>query len=160
MTIVHFHLLLNHVPVVGAALGAVLLVYAVVRRSNEVAKLALALCAALAVITVAVFFTGEPAEEAIEHMPGFSNAIVEPHEELALLSTIAFVGLGVLGLAALAYFRRRLLPRWVAAAGLALSLTVSGMMAVTANLGGQIRHSEIRAGANLGSTDGDDEHRK
>jgi uncharacterized membrane protein len=160
MNIVHMHLLLNHVPVVGAALGAVLLAYAVVRRSSEVAKLALALFAALAVVTVAVFFTGEPAEEAIEHMPGFSNTIVEQHEELALLSTIAFAGLGALGLAALVYFRRRLLPRWAAATGLALSLTISGMMAVTANLGGQIRHSEIRAGASLGSTDSDDEHRR
>jgi uncharacterized membrane protein len=160
MNIVHFHLLLNHVPVVGVALGAVLLTYAVIRRSSEVAKLALALSAALAVVTVAVFFTGEPAEEAIEHMPAFSNAIVEQHEELALLSTLAFVGLGALGVTALVYFRRRLLPRWVTATGLALSLTVSGMMAVTANLGGQIRHSEIRVGASLGSTDGDDEHRQ
>ncbi len=160
MTIVHIHLLLNHVPIVGAALGAVLLAYAVVRRSSEVAKVALALFAALAAVTVAVFFTGEPAEEAIEHMPGFSNAIVESHEELALVSTIAFAGLGALGLAALAYFRRRLLPRWVAATGLALSLTISAMMAVTANLGGQIRHSEIRAAVSPGSTDSDDEHRQ
>lgn len=160
MNIVHLHLLLNHVPVVGAALGAVLLAYAVIRHSSEVAKLTLTLFAMLAVVTVAVFFTGEPAEEAIEHLPGFSDAIVEQHEELALLSTIAFVGLGAFGLTALVYFRRRLLPRWVAATGLALSLTISGMMAVTANLGGQIRHSEIRADASLGSTDGDDEHRK
>lgn len=160
MSIVHIHLLLNHVPVVGATLGTLLLAYAVVRRSSEIAKLALALFAALAVVTVAVFFTGEPAEEAIEHLPGFSNASVEVHEELALLSTIAFAAVGALGLAALAYFRRRLLPRWVAVTGLALSLTISGMMAVTANLGGQIRHSEIRAGTNLGSTDADDEHRR
>ena len=160
MSIVHIHLLLNHVPVVGAALGAVLLAYAVIRRSSEVAKLSLALFAALAVLTVAVFFTGEPAEEAIEHLPGFSDASVEAHEELALLSTIAFVALGALGLTALVYFHRRLLPRWVAVTGLALSLTISGMMAVTANLGGQIRHSEIRADARLGSADGDDEQRR
>lgn len=38
MSIVHIHLLLNHVPVVGAVLGAVLLAYAVVRRSSEVAR--------------------------------------------------------------------------------------------------------------------------
>jgi uncharacterized membrane protein len=155
MNIVHVHLLLNHVPVVGAVLGAALLVYALIRRNSEVAKLSLALFAALAVVAVAVFFTGEPAEEAIEQLPGFSNTITEQHEELALASTIALGSFGVVALAALAYYRRKLLPRWATATGLAISLTIGGLLAATANLGGQIRHSEIRPGANLGNADSD-----
>ena len=151
MSIVHLHLLLNHIPVVGALLGIVVLAYAVIRHNSEIAKMSLALFAALAAIAVAVFFTGEPAEEAIEILPGFSDAIVERHEELALLSTIAFGSFGILALAALAYYRRRLLPQWTAMAALLLSLSVGGLMAATANLGGQIRHSEIRAAGNNGA---------
>lgn len=146
MSIVHLHLWLNHVPVVGSIIGIALLGYALVRRNSEISKLSLALFAVLGVVAIAVFLTGEPAEEVVERLPGFSQSITESHEELARLSTIALVGFGVLGLAALAYFRRRLLPRWVAAAGLAISLTIGGMLAATANLGGQIRHSEIRSG--------------
>lgn len=164
MNIVHLHLLLNHIPVVGALIGIALFTYAVIRRNSEVAKITLALFVILAVIAGAVFFTGEPAEEAIEHLPGFSSALTERHEELARVSTLGFVGFALLGLATLAYYRRRQLPRWITATGLAISLTIGGLMAATANLGGQIRHSEIRAAAVAGDRgseeqNGEQEHR-
>jgi hypothetical protein len=49
------------------------------------------------------------------------------------------------GVAALILYRRSALPRWLTMLGLVAA--VGAMMAYTANLGGQIRHSEIRAGA-------------
>jgi hypothetical protein len=56
---------------------------------------------------------------------------------------------GVTGIAALIgliIFRRaEKLPGWVIGAALVLSLATSGLMGWTANLGGQIRHTEIRA---------------
>lgn len=161
MSIVHLHLWLNHVPVVGSIIGIALLGYALVRRNSELSKLSLALFVLLGAVAIAVFFTGEPAEEAVQRLPGFSESITERHEELALFSTIALVGFGVVGLAALAYYRRRLLPRWIAAASLAVSLTIGGLLAATANLGGQIRHSEIRSGAaaTLGDRESESEER-
>ena len=41
---------------------------------------------------------------------------------------------------------------------LATSLLVGGLMAWTANLGGQIRHTEIRSGANAPAVSGDKNH--
>ncbi len=146
MSVVHLHLLMNHVPIVGALIGIALLAYAYFRRSSEVGKLSLGLFVALAAVSILVFLTGEPTEEAVENVAGVSGSITEEHEEIARVATIAVVALGALGLGALALFRRRLLPRGVIAAGLAMSLVVGGLMAVTANLGGQIRHSEIRSG--------------
>lgn len=150
MSVVHLHLLLNHVPVVGALVGVALLLYAVMRRSSEIGKVALALFAVLAAVSVAVFLTGEPAEEIVENLSGYSQSITEEHEELARIAMIVMVGFGILAIGALVYFRRKLLPRWLAAASLLVSLTVGGLMAATANLGGQIRHSEIRSGAPAG----------
>lgn len=150
MSIVHLHLLLNHIPVVGALVGIALLVYAVMRRSSEVGKVALALFAALAAVSIAVFLTGEPAEEVVENLPGFSESITEQHEELARVAMIVMVGFGVLAIGALVYLRNRLLPRWLAATSLLLSLVGGGLMAAAANLGGQIRHSEIRSGTPAG----------
>lgn len=155
MSVVHLHLLLNHIPVVGAFLGIVLLGYALIRRNSEIGKLSLALFASLAAVSIAVFLTGEPAEEVIEHLPGFSDVITDRHEDLARTSTIAMVAFGALGLTALAYYRRRVLPRWVAAAGLATGLTIGGLLTATANVGGQIRHSEIRPDAAAASGDRD-----
>ena len=59
MSLVHLHLLLNHLPVIGAFFGVLLLAVALARRSSELAKVALAFFAFLGAVSVAVFFTGD-----------------------------------------------------------------------------------------------------
>ena len=92
-----------------------------------------------------VYFTGEPAEEIVEHLPGVKEPIIEEHEESAL---IAFIVVGILGIFALgALWRYRhvdAIPERVIIAGLIISIVVCGLMARTPDLGGKIRHSEIR----------------
>jgi hypothetical protein len=92
------------------------------------------------VIAIGVYFTGEPAEELIEHLAGFSEPLVERHEEAALIATI---GISILGLSAVAGLTLRV-GTWYPKAVLLLTLVVAALMGWTANLGGQIRHSEIR----------------
>ncbi|HET7228412.1 MAG TPA: hypothetical protein VFJ16_00280 [Longimicrobium sp.] len=147
MSTVHLHLLLNHVPVIGMVIGLFLLAWAVVRRDQGLARVTLGLFAILAVVVLATFLTGEPAEEAVEGLAGVTEGTIERHEEAALLATIALGVLGALSLGALARFRRRPLPHGVSALLLAVALVPAGAMGWAANLGGQIRHSEIRAGA-------------
>src|SRR5512140_1965426 len=106
MSPAHIHLALNHLPVVGTLLGLLLLLFGVVRRSDEVQKAALAVFVVAALLAVPTYFTGESTEEIVEHLPGVSEALIERHEDAAL---VAFAALGVLGLAALgalALFRR------------------------------------------------------
>ena len=147
MSAVHLHLLLNHVPVIGTLLALCLLAYAALRRDDGVARVSLGLFALLTLVAIAVFLTGEPAEEAVEGLAGVPESLVERHEEAALLSTIALGVMGGLSLAALFWFRRRAIPRTAALLLLAAALLPAGAMAWTASLGGQIRHSEIRPGA-------------
>lgn len=145
MSLVHLHLLMNHVPVIGAAFGVLLLALALYRKSSELAKVGLGVFGLLGAVSVLVFLTGEPAEGAVERLPDFSKSIAEQHEEIALAATIAMGVLGALTLLALWRYRNRDLPRGVAGATLVLALGATGVMAYTANLGGQIRHTEIRA---------------
>ena len=152
MSSVHLHLMLNHVPVIGAMLAILLLALAVARRSSELGKASLGLFALLGAVSIVVFLTGEPAEELVETLPGFSEAITERHEEAALVATIAMAALGALALGALVAFRRAL-PRWVAVGGLVLALCAGGLMGYTAYLGGQVRHTEVRPGASASSSD-------
>jgi glucan phosphoethanolaminetransferase (alkaline phosphatase superfamily) len=151
MSIVHMHLLLNHVPVIGTLFVLLLLAVAVWRRSTEIGKLALFCVVGVALVAGVVFLTGEPAEEAVEHVVGVSESIIHEHEETAEAALFSSGLAGVVALVMLWWYRRRELPRWVAAAALVLALGVGGLMARTANLGGQIRHSEIRAGATVES---------
>jgi uncharacterized membrane protein len=145
MSLTHLHLLLNHFPVIGALIVTALLGWAVLRRSGEITRVSLGMIAAIGIIAVIVFFTGEPAEEAIENLPGFSEAITERHEEFALIATIVIGSLAALALAALGMFRNKDIPRWVSLWSFMLSLVASGTMGYTALLGGQIRHTEVRS---------------
>lgn len=72
----HLHLLLNHVPVIGTLLGLLLLLVAFGRKSEELKKVTLGLFVLIALVTVPVYLTGEPAEEMIENIPGISKAIL------------------------------------------------------------------------------------
>jgi hypothetical protein len=124
-----------------------LLIAALPRHDQPRARSALWLLVALGLATLAVFLTGEPAEEAVEDLPGVAESLIELHEEAALAATIAVGLVATFALGVLAWFRRRPLPRWPILVATAATLAVSGMMAWTANLGGMIRHTEIRSGA-------------
>jgi hypothetical protein len=154
MNSIHLHLLLNHVPVIGALLGLALLSVAYLRRSDELGKFALGAFAALGAVSVVVFLTGEPAEEIVEKLPGFSEALTERHEEAALVATIVMGVVGFLSLIGLVVFRSRTLARWVVPTALVLALGATATIGYAANLGGQIRHTEIRAGGVPATTGG------
>jgi hypothetical protein len=126
-------------------LDVLLLAVAVARRSDELGRVALWLFALLAGTSVLVFLTGEPAEELVEKLPGFSEALTERHEEAAFVATVVTGLVGLFSLLVLAAFRKRPLARWATPVALVLALGASGAMGYAANLGGQIRHTEIRA---------------
>ena len=144
---VHIHLLLNHIPVIGMLIGLVVFALGVWRRNDSWTRLALGLFAVVAVASLATVLTGEGAEEAVERLPGVTDAVIEPHEEAAQVAAIGAYVLGAISIAALAWVRGRPLPRTLTVAVLPIVLLVAGLMAYAANLGGQIRHTEIRAGA-------------
>ena len=149
MNPVHLHLLLNHLPVIGAVAGALLLALPLVWRSAPVVKLSLGFLAVVGAMSVLVYLTGEPAEETIERLPGFSEQLVNRHEDAALVATIVTATLGALAAGALIIYRRKAVPRWLTMLGLLGALGSGAVMGYTANLGGQIRHPEIRSGGAL-----------
>lgn len=145
MSVVHLHLLLNHFPVIGAITGALLLAVALLRRSSELAKISLAFLAFVGAASVLVFVTGEPAQEALEKLPGFSERLVDRHEDMALVATIVTGTIGALALATMILYRRRTVPRWLSMLVLVCAVGSSAFMGYTAYLGGQIRHPELRS---------------
>ena len=74
---VHVHLMLNHIPVLGMVFTSLLLAYALIRDQAELRKAALALFILLALVTPAVYLSGEGAEEGVEHLAGVSEAAIE-----------------------------------------------------------------------------------
>ncbi len=149
MNLAHAHLLLNHLPPLGALFGFLLLAAATLRKSGELTRAAFATLALAGFLAIPAYYTGEPAEKVVENLPEVTEAVIGPHEDSAEASLIAALALGVLSCAGLMIYRGRALPRGLTLATLALALVVTAMMAWTAHLGGQIRHAEIRGGAPL-----------
>lgn len=148
MNTTHLHLVLNHIPVLGSAFGLALLIFALWRRSEELKKAALGVFVIVALLAVPAYLTGEPAEDVAEPLPGVSKPIIEQHEQAATIAFAGVVALGVGALAGLVLFHRgKVVPTWFGSLMLAVSLIVTGLMAWAANLGGQVRHTEIRPSA-------------
>ncbi len=143
----HLHLMLNHIPILGIVFGLALLAYALWRKSEEIKKAALGTFLVAALVAVPAYLTGEPSEDSVKSLPGVAKAIVEEHEEAASVAFTGIVVLGVVALAGLLLFRQSRVPIWFSTIILAASLIVSGLMLWTGNLGGKVRHTEIRAGA-------------
>lgn len=141
------HLALNHVPVIGSAGILLILLIATFQKREALTRLALGLAVLVALITIPVLRSGEPAEKRIEHEPGVTEKWISAHEDLAKISAIVMIGFGVVAAAALLTARGgKPLAKWVTPAALTLALATSVLMGVTAHRGGMIRHLELRPG--------------
>lgn len=153
MNEVYIHLLLNHVPVLTTLFGIPVLAYGWFRKQEQVMQVGLAFFVLGAIAALPVYFSGEGAEEAVEHLPGVIENLIEQHEDFAKIAMFFAEGLGLASLLALfALPRKPELARWVLPLIFVLSMGSAGTIIQTAHLGGQIRHSEIRAGASGGNT--------
>ena len=152
MTSVQLHLALTHVPVILSITGLLMLIVSFFIKNNVLLKISYTLLVVSAIAALPVYFTGEGAEEVVEHLPGVSEPLIEEHEEVAKMGLISIIVAGILALAAFFANRWKNVSKILNVAVLAAALVTGGLMARTAHLGGQIRHSEIRDG-NLAQAD-------
>jgi uncharacterized membrane protein len=141
----HLHLMMNHFPVVGIMGALLLLVYARIRNSEEVKMVSLGIFVLLALITIPVYISGGFAEDAVNKLSGVTEKYISRHADFALYALILMEALGILALTGLVLLRRSgSVPTWILNSVLVLSLATTAVIGFTANLGGQIRHTEIR----------------
>jgi len=147
MNAAHWHLVLNHLPVVGSLFTLLLLGWALLRHSDELQRTALGAVVLVMLTCFPAYFTGESAAEVAEKIPGVNKQLFEPHEEAAAKAfTVLFIA-GLVSLTALIWKRRVPLPNWICILVFVLLLATCGLMGWSANLGGKIRHPEISAHA-------------
>lgn len=140
----HLHLILNHFPIIGAAIVVIVLGYGVVINNDRIKQLGMFLIVMIGLITIFVFTTGNKAEGFIKGNEGVVEENIEPHEEFAKTSMIAMEVTAVLSLLGLILFRRnKPVPIWFGIILLILLIAVNFMMIYTGHLGGKISHSNI-----------------
>ncbi|MDG0818144.1 hypothetical protein [Bdellovibrio svalbardensis] len=145
MNFAHVHLIMNHIPVVGIPVALVFLAYGIFVGNLSARRFALLVLIGLAAMVLPVYFTGEPAEEVIEHLPGVAESFIESHEDAAKVSLVLTLVSGALAAVALVFQKddKKGRPMNFAVLGVAGLAVIS--LAYTANLGGKIRHTELRA---------------
>ncbi len=155
MDAVHFHLIFTHFPIVGTLIGIFIFGYGLYAKNESIQKVALVLFIAMAALTIPVYLSGEQAEETVEHLPGVNEHIIENHEELAEKAIWLMGFLGFLALISLIAISKRLaFARKLGIITFIMSLITFGVFASLGNLGGQIRHTEIR-NSNIKNGEGD-----
>jgi uncharacterized membrane protein len=141
----HVHLMINHFPVIGVLGGILLLAYALRRKSQEVKMVSLGVFVLVALTTIPVFLTGEGAEDVVKHIPDVTETYIGRHEKFAEVTLVLMEILGILSLIGLVLLRRRgAIPPSIVILVLVMSLITAILVGITANLGGQIRHTEVR----------------
>jgi FtsH-binding integral membrane protein len=145
MDAAHIHLLLNHVPILGTILATFLFAYAFFRNSDELKRLSMFLLVLAAVVAVPVFLTGEPSEEIVERLTGVDDRLIEEHESAATFALIFVIAAGLFSLFAMLLMRgRKEIAKWLVLGALVCGGVSAAAMARAGNLGGMIRHAEIR----------------
>lgn len=147
MTGTHLHLLVNHVPIIGALFALTLLVASMWYGRDVLQRTALVLLVVVGAAAGVSKLSGDPAEDGVRGKPGVTRASIHEHEEMADKAFLAAVALGLFSVVALIRWRNVPLPANATRTALGGAIVVSGLMAYTGLLGGQIRHTEVRPGA-------------
>ena len=145
MNLAHIHLILNHIPVIGIPVALAFLLYGIYVKNQPSQRFALLVLIGLAAVVLPVYFTGEPAEEVVEHLPGVAESFIEAHESAAMFSLVLTLMTGAAAFIALWFQKDPKKSRLLnfAVVGVA-SLAVLSLL-YTANLGGKVRHTELRS---------------
>lgn len=158
MNAAHIHLVVNHLPLFAVLIGGGLLAFGMVANQTALTRAAFVLGVVAAIGAVVSVQSGERAEDIVEEYAGVSEDAIHDHEEAAEGAQWAVVALGLVSLLGLvapkSSARVRSAAEWAA---LALSVVSIALLARAANLGGLIRHPEIRTSAVEASMDAEDE---
>ena len=155
MDLAHLHLLLNHFPTIGTIMGGGLFVLSLITNSDDLKRASLVVLLGISLIAIPTYISGNGAQDAVKSLPGVSKTLIETHEGAALVALGFIEVTGAFAWLGLWQFRRLArVPNWNLAVILVLTAVSLGLMARASNLGGEIRHGEIRTEQGIVAPDG------
>jgi uncharacterized membrane protein len=148
MNLAHVHLWLNHFPTIGMIFGLGMFVMAIAGKSDDLKRAILVIFFAIALLSIPTFASGTAAGLALSKNPEVSKPMVDTHETAAFEALWFMELTGALAWLGLWQYRRlSRLPQGTLTAVLLAGLVTFALMTRAANIGGEIRHPEVRANA-------------
>lgn len=146
----HLHLVVNHLPIIFPIVGVIILLIAIFTKSDISKRNAYIVFILGAVASVAGMATGEGAEDAIENIQGVSENLMHRHEEAAEIFAGMSYFLGAVSLLGfLTSYRNFSLDKLMPVTILIVAGVSLYFAQEAGRTGGEIRHTEIRSGANI-----------
>ncbi len=146
----HWHLAVNHLPIIFPIVGIIVLVTGLISKSEAVKRTACMIFIIGALTSIAAMTSGEGAEEVVEKINGVTENYLENHEETAETFAILSYILGAVSLLGLwASFKQKTFSNVLAIGILVFAIVELFFAKQTGTSGGEIRHTEIRSGNNV-----------
>lgn len=144
MNLAHVDLILNHIPIIGIPVALAFLAFGLFKRNISIQRFSLIILFGIAVFAIPIYLTGEPAEHVVEHLLGGAESFIEGHEDAASYSLVLALATGAVALLALLFQTDPKQGRTVNFCVILVGIFAVGSPVYTANLGGEIRHTEFR----------------
>ncbi|WP_338359202.1 hypothetical protein [Yeosuana marina] len=155
----HFHLVINHMPIVGVLIGFLVLLSGYIIKSSQVKTTALGIFIFSTLTAIAAYYTGGGAENIVKNLPEISETLIHKHEELADIFFTMMLILGSASLLTLFFqFKKFVFVKYGYALVLLLSIGCVVISKYVGTSGGEITHIEIRSNANVIQLDAQDDH--
>ena len=146
----HFHLVLNHLPIIFPFIGLLVMIIGLTFKSASIQRTSYFIYILGALFTIPAFATGEGAEETIEHLPGVTERLIKIHEEAAEIFAVCSYLLGSISLMGLwASWKQKYFANYIIYLVLAVTVVVLFFAKQTGTTGGEIRHPEIGKSSNI-----------
>lgn len=141
----HFHLIINHFPIILPVVGSVILIIGFFLKNDIVKRISFGLFIAAAISTFFTMNSGKGAEEIVEEL-GRSHKAIHIHEKYAETFAIMSYLLGGFSILALwLNWRKHPFRELCLFLVLGISLIVSYLATGTGRTGGEISHEEIKS---------------
>ncbi|MBS1570829.1 hypothetical protein ACFSPU_13210 [Haoranjiania flava] len=146
----HWHLVVNHLPIIFPIVGVIVMITGLISKSEAVKRTAFMIFILGALASIAAMTTGEGAEEIVEKINGVTENYIESHEETAETFALLSYILGSISLLGLwASFKQKTFSNIIAIVTLVFAFVVLFFGKQTGTTGGEIRHTEIRSGNSI-----------
>ncbi|MBK7689822.1 MAG: hypothetical protein IPK62_07045 [Bacteroidetes bacterium] len=146
----HWHLMVNHLPIIFPIVGVIVMITGLTSKSEAVKRTAYLIFILGAFATIVAMTTGEGAEEVVEQLNGVTENQLNNHEEIAeKFAILAYIlgGISLLGL--WTSIKQKNSSSNIAVGTLLFGFVLLYFAKQTGTTGGEIRHTEIREGNNL-----------
>lgn len=150
----HWHLVVNHLPIIFPLVGVIILITGFISKSEAVKRTAFMLFILGALASIVAMSTGEGAEDIVEKISGVTKNFIHEHEETAETFSILSYVLGAISVIGLwASFQKKSFSNTLAIIILVFAFVVLFFGKETGTTGGEIRHTEIRDSGTVDTVD-------